>query len=106
MGAALGSGLHGPASSRSLTVPIADARALFAPEGTYLNTPSYGLPPRPAWDALQRVLDEWRHGRTSWEPWSDDTDRARAAFARLVGTSADRVAIGATVSGLVGLVAA
>ena len=106
MGAALVSRLHGPASSRSLTVTIADARALFQPEGTYLNTASYGLPPRPSWDALQRVLDEWRGGRTSWEGWSEDTDRARAAFARLVGTSADRVAIGATVSGLVGLVAA
>ena len=105
MGAALVSGLHRAASSWSLT-SIADARALFDPEGTYLNTASYGLPPRPAWDALQHALDEWRHGRTSWEGWSEDTDRARAAFARLVGSSAERVAIGATVSGLVGLVAA
>jgi selenocysteine lyase/cysteine desulfurase len=105
VGAALVSGLHRAASSRSLT-SIADARALFDPEGTYLNTASYGLPPRPAWDALQSVLDEWRHGRTSWEGWSEDTDRARAAFARLVGSDPARVAIGSTVSGLVGLVAA
>jgi selenocysteine lyase/cysteine desulfurase len=106
VGAALVGRLHGAASSRSLTVSIADARALFEPEGTYLNTASYGLPPRPAWDAMQAVLDEWRHGRTSWEGWSDDTDRARAAFARLVRTDPAQVAIGATVSGLVGLVAA
>ena len=105
MGAALVGRLHGAASSRSLTA-IADARALFEAEGTYLNTASYGLPPRPAWDALQAVLDEWRTGRTSWEGWSEDTDRARAAFARLVGTVPERVAIGSTVSGLVGLVAA
>jgi len=71
-----------------------------------VNTASYGLPPRPGWDALQAALDEWRGGRTSWEGWSEDTDRARAAFARLVRTDPARVAIGATVSGLVGLVAA
>lgn len=108
VGAALVSRLHRAASSRSLTDPlsIADAHALFEPEGTYLNTASYGLPPRTGWDAMQAALDEWRTGRTSWEGWSDDTDRARAAFARLVGTDPARVAIGSTVSGLVGLVAA
>jgi selenocysteine lyase/cysteine desulfurase len=105
MGAALVSGLHGAASSWSLT-SIAEAQALFSAEGTYLNTASYGLPPRPAWDALQQALEEWRHGRTSWEGWSEDTDRARAVFARLVKTRPEQVAIGSTVSGLVGLVAA
>jgi selenocysteine lyase/cysteine desulfurase len=105
VGPALVGGLHRAASSRSLT-SIADARALFDPEGTYLNTASYGLPPRPGWDAMQTALDEWRGGRTSWEGWSEDTDRARAAFARLVRTDPARVAIGATVSGLVALVAA
>jgi len=105
VGAALGSRLHGPASSRSLTVSIADARALFAPEGTYLNTASYGLPPQPAWDALQQALDEWRHGRTSWEEWNATTDRARAVFARLVGADPAHVTIGASASALVGLIA-
>jgi len=100
--------LHRAASSRSLTdaLSIADARALFSPEGTYLNTASYGLPPRPGWDALQQVLEEWRTGRTSWEGWSEATDGARAAFAQLVRCDPARVAIGSTVSGLVGLVAA
>jgi selenocysteine lyase/cysteine desulfurase len=89
-----------------LLTSIAEAQALFSAEGTYLNTASYGLPPRPAWDALQQALEEWRHGRTSWEGWSEDTDRARAVFARLVKTRPEYVAIGSTVSGLVGLVAA
>jgi len=108
VGPALVVGLHRAASSRALTdaLTIADARALFEPKGTYLNTASYGLPPRPGWDALQQALDEWRTGRTSWEGWSESTEPARAAFARLVHANPERVAIGATVSGLVGLVAA
>jgi selenocysteine lyase/cysteine desulfurase len=105
VGAALVSRLHGAASSRSLTVSISDARALFAPEGTYLNTASYGLPPQTAWDALQQALADWRGGRTSWEDWNEATDRGRAAFARLVGASPEHVTVGSTVSGLVGLVA-
>jgi selenocysteine lyase/cysteine desulfurase len=104
--AAVDVGLHRAASSRSLTVSISDSRALFSPEGSYLNTASYGLPPRPGWDALQQVLEEWRGGRTRWEGWSESTEGARAEFAKLVNTDPGRVAIGATVSGLVGLVAA
>ena len=70
----------------------------------YCNTASYGLPPRPAWDALQAALVDWRGGRTSWERWGETTDASRAAFARLVGVDAARVAVGATVSELVGSV--
>lgn len=78
---------------------------LWTPDGTYLNTATYGLPPRPAWDALQDALDDWRTGRTSWEHWQDEADAARATFARMVRVPPENVAIGATVSGLVGLVA-
>jgi selenocysteine lyase/cysteine desulfurase len=85
---------------------VAEARALWEPHGVYLNTASYGLPPRPAWDALQTALADWRTGRTSWERWSDSTEAARASFARLVGVPQEWVATGSTVSGLVGLVAA
>ncbi|MEA2384237.1 MAG: hypothetical protein QOH72_4208 [Solirubrobacteraceae bacterium] len=87
-------------------IEIADARSEWHPEGTWLNTASYGLPPDRAWDALQGALEDWRGGRTSWEHWGDATDGARAAFATLVGVAPDAVAIGATVSELVGLVAA
>jgi selenocysteine lyase/cysteine desulfurase len=79
---------------------------LWEPAGTYLNTASYGLPPRPAWDALQKALEDWRGGRTSWEHWGIPGEEARASFARLVEAPVETVAIGATVSGLVGLVAA
>jgi selenocysteine lyase/cysteine desulfurase len=83
-------------------VTIAEARALWEPAGVYCNTASYGLPPRPAWDALQSALAEWHGGHTSWEHWGQTTDRARAAFARLVGVDVERVAVGSTVSELVG----
>jgi selenocysteine lyase/cysteine desulfurase len=85
---------------------VAEARALWEPHGVYLNTASYGLPPRPAWDALQAALADWRTGRTSWEHWGDSTEAARASFARLCGVPVEWVATGSTVSGLVGLVAA
>jgi selenocysteine lyase/cysteine desulfurase len=81
---------------------IADARELWTPAGVYCNTASYGLPPRPAWDALQAALADWQGGRTSWEPWSESTEAARATFARIVGVDTERVAVGATVSELVG----
>ena len=83
---------------------LADARELWTPAGVYCNTASYGLPPRPAWDALQAALVDWRGGRTSWEHWGETTEASRAAFARLVGVDAARVAVGATVSELVGSV--
>jgi selenocysteine lyase/cysteine desulfurase len=79
---------------------------LWSPERPYLNTASYGLPPAPAYEALQQALDEWHHGRTSWEGWTESVGRARASFARLVGCRSEDVASGATVSELVGLVAA
>jgi selenocysteine lyase/cysteine desulfurase len=75
-------------------------------ERPYLNTASYGLPPATAFEALQAALADWHDGRTSWEGWTESVGRARASFARLVGCRADDVAAGATVSELVGIVAA
>src|SRR5918993_2250976 len=83
--------------------PIPD---LWDAEPGYLNTASYGLPPRPAWDALQAALADWRGGRTSWEDWAETGERSRRAFGRLVGADAADVAIGSQVSALVGLIAA
>jgi selenocysteine lyase/cysteine desulfurase len=85
---------------------IEEARTLWQPEGIYLNTASYGLPPTPAWDALQAALEEWRAGRTSWEHWNEATRAARGDFARLCGVPAEWVAVGGAASALVGLVAA
>lgn len=67
-------------------------------EPGWLNTASYGLPPRPAWEALQAALADWRVGATSWEPWDESTTRSRESFARLVGADAADVFVGSTVS--------
>ena len=88
------------------TLPLAEAQQLFDPEPGWLNTASYGLPPRPAWEALQEALGDWRRGRTSWEGWDGATQRARESFARLVGAHTADVAVGSAVSQMVGLMAA
>jgi selenocysteine lyase/cysteine desulfurase len=85
---------------------ISEARAQWSPAGVYLNTASYGLPPSDGFDALQEALADWRGGRTSWEHWGDSSEASRAAFAAMVGVGPERVAIGATASEFVGLVAA
>src|SRR3990172_7671991 len=68
--------------------------ALWEPAGIYLNTASYGLPPTPAWDALQEALEEWRGGGTSWEHWGIPGEGARAPFARIVGVPVETGATG------------
>ncbi|MGC1210270.1 MAG: aminotransferase class V-fold PLP-dependent enzyme [Micromonospora sp.] len=85
---------------------LEDAQKLWQPEPGWLNTATYGLPPEPAWTALQDVLADWRVGRISWEGWAEAAGRSRAAFAALVGVAASDVAIGSTVSQLLAPVAA
>ena len=85
---------------------IAEAQWLWEPLPGWLNTASYGLPPRPAWEALQAALADWRVGRISWEAWDDATVRSRAAYARLIGVDAVDVAVGSAVSQLLAPVAA
>lgn len=85
---------------------ITDARLLWEPLPGWLNTASYGLPPRPAWEALQSALADWRVGRTSWEGWDSSTGRSRDAFARLIGVDPADVTVGAAVSQVLAPVAA
>ncbi|WP_422770921.1 aminotransferase class V-fold PLP-dependent enzyme [Plantactinospora sp. WMMC1484] len=85
---------------------LAGAQQLWRPEPGWLNTASYGLPPDPAWEALQAALAQWRAGTTSWEGWDASTGRSRAAFAELVGVPVADVTVGATVSQLLAPVGA
>jgi selenocysteine lyase/cysteine desulfurase len=84
---------------------ISQARLRFSPETTYLNTASYGLPPRSSWEAMQAAADEWRHGRTGFAEWDRSVGAARASFARLHSVPVDDVAVGPQVSPFVALVA-
>jgi selenocysteine lyase/cysteine desulfurase len=85
---------------------LADAQRQFSPEGAYLNTATYGLPPRAAFTALAAAGDEWRHGRTGFHGWDRSVGAARASFARLAGVGEGDVAIGPAASVFAGLVAA
>ncbi|TWD81342.1 selenocysteine lyase/cysteine desulfurase [Kribbella amoyensis] len=85
---------------------VADYAHLWEPQPGWLNTASYGLPPRPGWEAMQAALADWRVGATSWEPWDASTRRARESFARLVNASAEDVFVGGTVSAALAPIAA
>lgn len=72
----------------------------------YLNTASIGIPAAPVADAVMEAMQGWRSGAGHPTDFDRPVAEARTAYARLIGVSEDRVAIGATVSELLGLVAA
>ena len=84
---------------------IAFGAAFDGPPG-YLDTASIGIPPVAAADAVAAAVDDWPRGAASPADFDPDVTAAREAFAALVGVRPERVAAGATVSQLVGLVAA
>ncbi|GLW06890.1 aminotransferase class V [Microtetraspora sp. NBRC 13810] len=84
---------------------LEQARRLWNPTPGWLNTASYGLPPRTTLEELSRVLTEWHHGSTDWHTWDTSTHRARAAFAALTGAPAADIALGATTSQMLSTVA-
>jgi selenocysteine lyase/cysteine desulfurase len=87
-------------------VGLERARRLWSPEPGWLDTASYGLPPEPAFTALQAALADWRAGRTSWEGWAEAVERSRSLFAGLVGVPTADVAIGSAASQLIAPIAA
>lgn len=78
----------------------------WEPVPGYLDAATMGLPPRIVSAAMAEHLEKWRTATCSAAEFDEDVHRARTAFARLVGVTPYDVAIGAQVSGLVGLVAA
>ncbi len=87
-------------------LPIEQARTEFDPQVVYLDTPTMGLPPRASLAALRAALDAWSVGTARAAEFDLDVQRARTAYATLVGVDPGRVAIGSQASALVGLVAA
>lgn len=80
-------------------------RAEFTPKNTYLNTASSALLPARTVTALQDAVRLCAEGR-ALDPLHADVEAARAAYARLAGVPAERVAVGATVALFTSLVAA
>ena len=85
---------------------LADLRAAFDPVPGYLDAATMGLPPRVVAQALRGAVDEWQAGRAKAPSYDTAVTAARYAYARLAGVDASRVAVGAQVSMLTGLVAA
>lgn len=72
----------------------------------YLNTAAIGLPFVRAADTLIDAITLWRSGALQITDFDADVVAARNAWAQLVGVASSDVATGASVSQLVGLVAA
>ncbi|NEA34129.1 aminotransferase class V-fold PLP-dependent enzyme [Streptomyces sp. SID13031] len=85
---------------------IEQARREFDPAGVYLNTATFGLPPRASWNALQSALIAWRSGTVSAADYDEPLGRARAAYGELVGVEPGLIAVGSQVSVFAGMIAA
>ena len=71
----------------------------------YLDTGTFGLPPRSSLEALEQALAGWRDG-APWRMWEEDGEVCRALFAGLVGVEPANVALLPALSSAAGLVAA
>ncbi|MFC9919324.1 aminotransferase class V-fold PLP-dependent enzyme [Agromyces binzhouensis] len=78
----------------------------FAAGRGYLAACTLGIPAAPTVAAVARDLERWRDGRASAAEYTGVVERARGHAATLLGTTADRVAVGSQVSVFTGLVAA
>ena len=87
-------------------VTLATARAEFDADVTYLDTATFGLPPRRSWAALQQALAQWRAGTAQAVAYDLPLAAARSAYAHLVGVDPSVVAVGSQVSVFAGLIAA
>lgn len=80
-------------------------RAEFAPKSIYLNTASNGLLPARTVTALHEAALLRAEGRPITSLY-EDVEACRAAYARLAGVPATRVAVGASVAAHTGVIAA
>ncbi|MEU8804600.1 aminotransferase class V-fold PLP-dependent enzyme [Spirillospora sp. NPDC048819] len=88
------------------TLSISEAQREFTAGVAYLNTATYGLPPRAAHEAMLAAERDRAAGLMTTGALDEAVTRSREAFARLLGVPAARVACGPQVSYFVGLVAA
>jgi selenocysteine lyase/cysteine desulfurase len=89
---------------------VTAARSAFGAEFLgaegFLNSPTYGLPPTLLTDELGGCIDAWQAGTLDARSFDESVRRGRAGYAALVGVPAGSIAMGGSVSALLGLVAA
>ena len=91
-----------------MSVDPAEIVARFAPEPgtTYLDSATYGLPPKATLDAVSRCLDGWRGGTARWvEDWDREAEVCRELCARLLHAQPREVSLMPAVSVASGIVA-
>lgn len=84
----------------------ADLRERFAGARGYHNACTLGLPPRETVAALRADLDSWSAGDNTAVGYGAVAERARAAFADIVGAPVSQVAIGSQTSAMAAVLAA
>lgn len=91
-----------------LAAALAKARSLFEPnpDWVYLDTASYGLPPRPALKRMAEAERGWQRGDIDFALLERDAQSARDDFALLVGADADEIAFIPSIAIAAGVVAA
>jgi selenocysteine lyase/cysteine desulfurase len=72
----------------------------------FLNSPTYGLPPKFLVDALLDCIGKWQNGQMDVPSFDEHVNAGRAGYAALTGLPVDSVAMAGTVSSALGLVAA
>ena len=72
----------------------------------FLDTATYGVPPTFVAEALRDCVQSWEQGRLEVSAFAEPMRASRAAYASLIGVDEERVAMGNSVSSLLGLVAA
>ncbi|WP_422742271.1 aminotransferase class V-fold PLP-dependent enzyme [Mycobacterium sp. WMMD1722] len=78
----------------------------FAGAAGFLNSPTYGLPPRFALGELRDCLARWEAGTMDARSFDEPVEAARAGYGALVGVPTGSVAMAGSVSAALGLVAA
>ncbi|HEX2315468.1 MAG TPA: aminotransferase class V-fold PLP-dependent enzyme [Thermomonospora sp.] len=87
-------------------VTVGQARHEFTADVAFLNTATYGLPPRRAQQAMADAERDRAAGLLVPADLDEAVDRSRRAFARLLGLPPAHVAVGSQASYFVGLAAA
>ena len=93
-------------STTESPLSLADAQAQFSNGRGYLAAASMGLPTQLTLDALTADLERWKSGTVQPQHFDAGVARTREHYARMVGVSVNRVAMGSQTSAMVSVFAA